>query len=101
MKHVVGDTQGFFEVLIHKGPNEVIKTRLSGSKAAEYVKLLLVTISGIEHTSVTNLADEFKNIVCHYVKGICGLLNLGLSEEAVWMNLTSISSLVNESVTLK
>ena len=55
----------------------------SGLKAAIHLKLLPVSISGVEHTSVTNLPDEFKNAVYHYVKGILSLLDLGLGKQAV------------------
>ena len=77
IQHVVGDTQSLFEVLIHKGPNKDIESRLLASKAAMYPKFLLIANSGVVHTSFTNLTDEFKDTVCHSIKGIYGLLNLG------------------------
>ena len=83
IQHIVDYTQSLFEVLIHKGPNEVIKTRLLALKAAIYPKLLLIANSSAVHASFTNLLDEFKNTVCHHIKGICGLLNLGFSKQAV------------------
>ena len=83
IQHIVGNTQSLLEVSIHEGPNEVIKTRLLTSKTAVYSKLLSIANSGVVHALFTNLPDEFQDTVCHYIKGICGLLNLGFSEQAV------------------
>ena len=76
IQHIVGNTRSLLVVLIQEGPNEVIETRLLALKTAIYPKLLSIVNGCIVHTSFTNLPDEFEDIVCHYIKGIKGLLCL-------------------------